>query len=334
MRVLILGSAHPWRMEAATARALRRAGHVTRIVDDRKIKRKIGRRLTQRWVLMQTARFKPDFVFLSKCQALDIATVARVVRDTPSAMWYHDAAYFTEPARPDIAHIIEVGRLADTFFVTGFEQEWRALGLNAKFLPAAADRDIVPVTPDPLYAADISFTGTGYDESRAELLMALSRRFHVRVWGMKWERWQDKLDWSGRPVEGREFAAVCSSSALMLGILPTVMQRADNAVSDRIWMTMLAGGLYLGPYTPGVARMLQDGVHCAWYTDVESCFAQAERYLSDPDLARRVRTQGEAFVRQHHTYDERILHLLPREERGALVTEADDWRQPQLVTTA
>ena len=317
MRVLIIGSSNPWRMEAATARALKRAGHVTLTLDDRRIKRAIGWTLTQQYVLFNARRFRPDFILLSKCLALDIATVQRIVGNRPSAMWYHDAAYFAEPTRPDIAHIIDVGRLADTFFVTGFEAEWRSLGLNAEFLPAAADRDIVPEEADARYAADISFIGTGYDESRAELLIALSRRFRVRVWGTKWERWQNELDWGGRAVEGREFATVCSSSTLMLGIIPAVMRGADNAVSDRIWMTMLAGGLYLGPYAPGVARMLEGGVHCAWYTDTDSCIAQAERYLSDPVLATRTRVQGEAFVRAHHTYDERIQHLLPQNALGA-----------------
>ena len=330
MRVLIVGSANPWRMEVATARAMQRAGHVTRILDDRKIKRTIGQKLTQQWVRLQARRFEPDFIFLSKCLALDVETVERLVQDTPSAIWYHDAAYFNQTDRPEIAHIVNVGRLAGTFFVTGFESEWAKLGLNAKFLPAAANRDIVPVAPDTRYAADISFTGTGYDESRAELLIALSRRFRVKVWGTRWERWRDQLDWSGRPTEGREFSAVCSSSALMLGILPAVMQQADNAVSDRIWMTILAGGLFLGPYTPAVARMLQDGVHCAWYTDTESCIAQAERYLSNPALANQVRKQGEAFVRKHHTYDERILHLLPQKSHGGR-SDSSGW-QPPLIT--
>jgi spore maturation protein CgeB len=287
-------------------------------LDDRKIKRVIGRALTQRWVLLQARRFEADFVLLSKCMALDVDTVATIVRDTPNAMWYHDAAYFNEASRPDIAHIVNVGRMSDTFFVTGFEAEWRTLGLNAQFLPAAADSSIVPVAPDPHYAADISFTGTGYDESRAELLVALSRRFHVRVWGTKWEPWRDALDWGGRAVEGREFSTVCCSSTLMLGILPKLMHGADRATSDRIWMTMLAGGMYLGPYASGVARMLQDGVHCAWYTDVDSCIAQAERYLADPKLVARVRSQGEAFVRAHHTYDERIRHLLPHDASDSL----------------
>jgi hypothetical protein len=310
MRILLVGSRHPWRMEAAVERAMRRAGHETVLFDDRRTRRLVGSRLTQHLALRAARRFRPDFVFLSKCQALALDTVERLVRDRANAMWYHDAAYFDQGDHPQIAHIIAVGKLTRTFFVTGFEDEWRALGLAARFLPAAADRDIVPVPPDPQYAADITFTGTGYDESRAEMLIALSKKFRVRVWGTQWEPWKDSLEWGGRPVEGREFAAVCSSSALMLGIHPAVMKHANTAASDRMWMTILAGGVYLGPFTDAQAAMLQDDVHCIWYTDLDSCIARAAHYLAHADARERIRTQGEAFVRANHTYDARVPALL------------------------
>lgn len=297
-------------MEAAVHRALDRAGHQTLLLDDRRIKRLVGHGLTQRWVAGRAQRFGADLVILSKCLALDIETVATLIDGRRSVLWYHDAAYYNEPERPDVAHIIAAGKLADTFFVTGFECEWRALGLSAEFLPAAADRSIHPVSATPEFASDISFTGTAYDVSRVEFLSELSRRFQVRVWGSQWERWRDTIDWGGRPVEGINFARVCSSSKIMLGILPKLMLTASNAASDRMWMTILAGGFYLGPGTPGVDRMLLDGVHCAWYTDMESCVAQAERYLGDAELRNYVRIEGERFVRAHHTYDARIDNLL------------------------
>ncbi len=312
MRILIVGSSNPWRMEAAVQRALKRAGHTTLLMDDRRVKRAVGRAVTQRWVSTRARQFRPDFVVLSKCLALDLDTVTEVVRGVPSVLWYHDAAYFDVPERPDVAHVIGAGKLADTFFVTGFEQEWRALGLRAEFLPAAADQSVRPQPPCPEFASDISFTGTGYDPSRAEFLARLSRQFQVKVWGTQWERWRDSINWSGRPVEGTDFARVCSSSKIMLGILPAVMMQASNAASDRMWMTMLAGGFYLGPGTPGVEQMLLDGVHCAWYTDMQSCVAQAERYLGDAALRERVRVEGERFVRAHHTYDARVETLLSR----------------------
>ena len=53
LRILLVGSDNPWRMEAA---------------------------LTQRWAKWNAGRFKPDFAFLSKCLALDPETVMELVQ--------------------------------------------------------------------------------------------------------------------------------------------------------------------------------------------------------------------------------------------------------------
>jgi hypothetical protein len=310
MRILVIGSYKWWRMESGVERAFRRLGHETLLVDDRRLKRNIGRRLTQWWVRRAARRFKPDFVFLGKCLGLDHDTVAEVVHGRRSAIWYLDPQYFNVPDRWDVAHTVGAGKLVDTFWVTGFEDGWRRLGLRAEFLPAAADREIVPVPPRPEYASEIVFTGTGYDAGRAEFLIALSRHFKVKVWGLKWEPWRDRLDWGGRPVEEHDFAAVCSSSAISLGLIPAAARGGTTYASNRMWTTTLAGGFYLGEGTPGIDQMLLDGVHCAWFTDFDSCVAKAERYLADSAERERVRRQGETFVRAHHTFDERAQHIL------------------------
>jgi hypothetical protein len=313
MRILIVGSHKTWRMERGVERAMRRLGHETLLIDDRRAKRLIGRRMTQRWALWHARRFRPDFVFLSKCLGLDHETVARLIENRPNAMWYLDPPYYKYPERPDVAHILGVARLARTFFVSGFVAEWRALGPNAKLLPAAGDRAIVPVPADPAYAAELSFIGTGYDEQRANFLLELAKHFRVRVWGRGWEAWREPLAWGGRPVEGREFAAVCSSSAITLGINPVIASGATDYASNRMWITMLAGGFYMGERTPGIDRMLLDGEHCAWYDGVGDAVARARRWLDDAAGRERVRRAGEAFVREHHTFDDRVRHLLADE---------------------
>ena len=304
-------------MEVATGNALARAGHETLILDDRRMKRAIGRRMTQHLVRARARRFQPDFIFLSKCLALDLETVRRLVADTPNAMWYHDPQWFRDTARPDIAHIAAVGRIATTFFVTGFDAEWRALGLNAKFLPAAGDAAITPVRPVAAYASDVAFIGTGYDESRAALLLRLAERHDVRVYGPAWDRWAEPLRWNGRSVEGNEFAAVCSSASVTLGINPARAAGGATYTSDRTWMVMLAGAFYLGQGTPGVTQFLQDGVHCAWYTDSDDCMAKLDLYLNDAPARERIRRAGEQFVRANHTYDQRIGNLLSGETWSA-----------------
>ncbi len=310
MKILIIGSGNKWRMEKGVERALRRAGHKTRLVDDRRAKRLIGRRLTQKWALGSAHQFKPDFVFLSKCHALDLDTVHSIVRDTPNAMWYHDPQWHRATYRPDIKHIMEVGKLSQTFFVTGFEDEWRALGLPAKFLPAAADRDIRPVPYQAKYHSDVSFIGSGYDPTRATFLLKVAKKYDLKVWGPNWHQWRDELKWHGLPVEGEEFAAVCSSSSISLGINPDRARGGTNYTSDRTWMVILAGGFYLGQGTPGLTGMLREGEHCAWYQDVDSCMQKIKHYLENSAARERIRREGQVFVRENHTYDQRIGNLI------------------------
>jgi Glycosyl transferases group 1 len=314
LRILMIGSDNPWRMEAAVERAFRRAGHETLLIDDRRIKRLVGRRLTQRWARRHANSFRPDFVFLSKCLALDPETVDGITRDVPNAMWYHDPQWHADLDHPDIAHIATIGRLARSFFVTGFETEWRAHGLPAKFLPAAGDAGIRPVAFDQRFSADVTFVGTGYDPQRARYLVAIAEHIDLKVWGRGWRPWRDKLSWGGRQVEGAEFAAVCSSSKIVLGIDPERAWGGSGYTSDRTWMVMLAGGFLLGQYSPGLAEMLREGVHCAWYDDVESCINRCFHFAANAVERQTIRAQGEAFVRANHTYDQRIAYLLEDRE--------------------
>ncbi len=335
MRVLLIGSANPWRMEAAVEAAFRRAGHDTLLLDDRRTKRRIGRRFTQAWIRTQARRFSPDFVFLSKCMALDVETVDAIVRGVPSAMWYHDPQWHRDTSRPDIAHILSVAHVAGAFFVTGFEEEWQAHRREAKFLPAAGDIMIRPVLPEPRFAADVTFIGTAYDASRAALLLEIARHHHVRVWGLGWEEWAKPLNWGGRPVEHRDFAAVCASSKVVLGINHGRAAGPHSYTSDRTWMAILAGAFYLGEGSHGVATLLRQGEHCVWYDNPAHCLEQIARYLPDDAARARIIGRGEQFVRTHHTYDQRIHNLVAdRAFQNPLAAEQDLARNGALSSRA
>ena len=302
-------------MERGTQRALRRAGHVTRVIDDMRARKLIGWKFAQRWALSQAKRFKPDFVLLSKCGGLSPDTVRQIIDGKENAMWFHDAQWFKSTYRPDIAHIVKIGKLTKTFFVSGFEKEWARLGLPAKFLPSCADIAIKPVAPQKAFAADVAFIGTGHDAARAKFLLKVAAKYDFKVWGREWEEWRKPLHWTGRSVEGKEFAAVCSSSKIMLGVNPSrYTGESGNTTSDRTWMVILAGGFFLGHGTPELKHMLREGDHCAWYKDIDSCLSQCAYYLENSPARERIRREGQAFVRQYHTFDQRIKNLLSGEE--------------------
>ncbi len=314
MKVLIIGSNNRWRMEAGVQRALERAGHKTRLVDDRRTKRLIGRKLTQRWALSQARSFKPDFVFLSKCLGLDLETVAEIIDGRDNAMWFMDPQYYGNITRPDVAHVTAVGRMSKTFFISGFVDKWLAHRLPAKFLPAAAHSELGPTKPDKRSASDVAFVGRGYDASRARFLIKIARKFDLKVWGPGWEEWRKELNWSGGGVYGPAYATICSSAKIMLGINPAVAKAATNYTSNRPWTVLQAAGFYLGEGTPGLTAMLREGDHCAWYKDVESCIDRCTYYLANPATRERIRRQGQHFASEHHTFDQRIHNLLSGQE--------------------
>lgn len=308
MRILILGSNKQWRLEATLERAFKRAGHTTLLLDDRRATQLLGRRVAQRWLRARATRFSADFVLLSKSLGADLETVHHLVRDRPNAMWYSDPQWYPHLDRPDIAHIASVARIANVLFVPAFESEWRRIGANARFLPFAADRDIMPIVPSAPRSG-VAFLGAAYDRGRMEFLADIAARIPLTVWGPGWKNYSDRVPWSGRTAEGIDFARVCSSAAVTLGIT------AANATgypyyTDRMFIVILAGGFYLGEGGLNPPGLLQDGEHCAWYGTREECIDRIRYYLASPAERERIRIAGERFVREHHTYDNRIQNIL------------------------
>lgn len=341
VRILLIGSRNPWRMEAALQRALERAGHRTLLFDDRRSARRVGRRLTQARLRRVARRFAPDFVFLSKCLRVDLEVIHELIARVPNAMWYMDPPYHAQTHRPDVAHVLGVARLAQVFYVTGFVDEWRAHGTNARFLPAAAAAEITPMPVGQRHASEAAFIGSGYDAGRAEFLTRIASSLDTRVYGPGWEAWRHRLRWNGGPVDGREVARICSSAEFTLGSLPAIAAGATTYASNRMWTTMLAGGLYVGPWAPGIDRLAIDNEHCLWYRQAEDCIERLRGLLGAPaGVRRRIRRAGEALVRQHHTYDARVPNLIegvpwtnPLEDRPALqpMYAGVVWQAPERV---
>lgn len=311
MRILIVGSGKAWRFEATVERAFRRAGHTTLLLDDRQATRRLGRRLTQRWLLARAQRFDPDFVLLSKCLGTELTTVERLIRGRGNAMWYSDPQWYPHLERPDISHIAGVARRANVLFVPAFAQEWAAIGANARFLPFAGDRDIRPARVTTARSG-VAFLGAAYDPARVEFIAAVARNAPLTVWGPGWERYADFIPWSGRTVEGAEFARVCSGAAITLGVTSAAAE-GHPYYTDRMFLVILAGGFYLGEGGYNPPGMLRGGEHCAWFESRDECVERIRYYLAHPDERERIREQGERFVRAYHTYDQRIHNFLSGE---------------------
>lgn len=310
MRVLVIGRTKSFYDATRVCEAATRAGHLCAHVDDRKLRQIIGARAGSGWLRARATAFRPDRVICFKPHDVTLDAFAWLAARFPITMWYRDLTIPPDP--PQVAR----ARHCDVTFLTagGQAPEWRALGVpTVHFLPDAADAaESAPQRYDPDYACDVAFIGRGYDEQRAALLCRLAERFHVRVWGQDWDRWREPLNWNGRVAYEREFATICASAKIMLGINPAfhVQHRIWAYTSNRMVRTIACGAFYLTERIPGVDGIFRDGEHAAYYGDEPELIGQVERYLADDEARRTIAAGGREFVLQHHTYDRRLPNLL------------------------
>jgi hypothetical protein len=306
--------------ESGLYRAMKRMGHAVILMDDRKLRQRIGARAGSRWIRIRTRFHRPERVIFLKPHDVEVSAFEAIREYAKISMWYRD---LTPPPDPDLNRLVARARLAHNVFLTagGQAAEWAARGVpDPSWLPNAADRDTdMPVPADPRFACDIAFMGRGVwpgnDTSRAEFLVRLSQRFHVRVWGQQWERWAKQLDWDGSAAYGKDFARVCASAKIVLDIQPALWSQVNDEFysSNRMVKIMAAGGMCLSQGGTGLRKLFTDGQHCAWYRDEDEAFTQIEKYLSDDRLRRSVRESGRDLVHKHHMLDNRVHNLLTGE---------------------
>ena len=317
MRVLILGRRkHRISAEAGLYRALQRQGHQAWLIDDRKLRQRIGTKAGSQWILLRSRLLKPDRVLVFKPHDITVAVMDEIAQRFKTTMWYRD---LTVPPDPQL---VRRAQKIDTVFLTagGQAADWEALGARrALWLPDGADRDLdQPTEFDPKFACDVAFIGRavspGDDYSRAEFLTRLSKRFHVRVWGQDWERWATQLNWDGSAVYGRDFAKVCASAKVVIDIKPSMWQPSLGVyASNRLVRQLSCRGFSLTRGTAENKQLFREGEHCAWYDTEDEAADKIDYYIRNEAERSRVAATGAALVHKHHMLDNRLHNLLTGE---------------------
>lgn len=322
MRVVIVGrSKQLISAETGLRAAMKRLGHEVILVDDRKLRQRIGSRAGTRWLLARIRLFRPERVIFFKPHDVDEFGFEAARERAKLSMWYRD---LTPPPDPMLERLTVRARHVHDVFLTagGQADEWAARGVpTPKWLPNAADRELdQPQPADSRFACDIAFMGRGIspgeDLSRAEFLVELSRKYHVRVWGQNWGRWARELNWDGTAAYGVDFARICASARIVLDIQPALWVQANYDQyysSNRMVKVLACGGFCLSQGGAALRQLFREGEHCGWYYTFEEGHAQIERYLSDDRLRAEVRRNAREYVWQHHMMENRVDNLLTGE---------------------
>jgi hypothetical protein len=309
MRILVLGTSARHRSEHSIARAARATGHDTLVLDTGWHARlgPVGARLAS-W---RVDRFAPDFVLSTRhALALGERTLRTLLGRRRSAFWYFDAVSPLPGEARALAAMVDV-----SFATYGFQEEaFRALGVEARFLPQGADPFLdfpAPNVPGE-WRSEVGFIGSGQYPRRHLLLRAMAGRFNLKIRGPGWDQAPQDLPVAGGPVRGAGFRAAVGAAQVNLGIDALESQRLEQAggTSNRLWRILACGGCYLAERVEGIERFVVPGEQALWFRTADEAVELTTELLADPARRARLAEAGRRHVLAHHTYAHRLPFLL------------------------
>jgi spore maturation protein CgeB len=312
MRVVIVGAAgKKHRTEYYIRTAMQRASHQVFWFNSAKIAG-LGDRACSLLLERFCSFIAPDFVLITKASRLDPAFISSLSAKTRTVMWYFDAP----PVVSD--QVLAIAKAAGTLFITnsGQKEFYRDAGVKTVlFLPQACDsRNHYEKTGPIRYES--SFIGSsGNSHFRQETLKQISEIVALHVWGKANRSELGSAMIHRRAVHNRSLLRVIGQSKFIIGMNShEALNTLSHTTSNRAWLTLGCAGFYLGFRTPGIERIIPEGVCAEFWSDLDELASKISTYKQDNDKRETVRQNGYQWVHRHHTYDNRIVNLFAGRE--------------------
>jgi hypothetical protein len=188
--------------------------------------------------------------------------------------------------------------------------EFERRGINHFWSPPAVHLpECIPGQVKPEYASPVCFVGSyPYPHPewthRDELVAWAADRY-----GSDFRRWGA----GATTVRNEPLNDVYASTTVVLGDSLCPGFTKPYYWSDRLTETIGRGGFLVWPHIEGTAEIgFEDGVHFREYQfgDFDQLGEIVDHFLAHPDEARAIAEQGQAFVRENHTYRNRMEKLI------------------------
>lgn len=259
--------------------------------------------------LLTTAKqWQPHVIFT---QMNDPALMSNLRALAPSAVivnWYGDV-HFQALTAP---RMIQQSKYVDLQLVVNADvlPIYAAQGIEAAYWQVAAEpvSDVLPEMP----RHEIVFLANAYSPERKALGIALKEMSaNVGLYGSDWNE-------LGSGITLYDFAAGAGLYRACKIAIGDNQYRDKGFVSNRLFEALANGAFLLHQHIPGLQELtgLIDGVHYVSWRDLADLKFKVEYYLADEDSRRQIAAAGEAFVKEHHTFEVRVKELfeqlLPR----------------------
>ncbi len=134
-------------------------------------------------------------------------------------------------------------------------------------------------------------------------------RFGLQVWGDPgWERVAAHgVRYRGPASHAHDLTRIYCASEVNLDV--GRLYQSDIATM-RVYDILACGGFALVEHSPALEEVFEVGVEVESYRDLDELTRKLEHYLAHPASARAVAARGWAAVRERHTFELRVAHML------------------------
>ena len=173
-------------------------------------------------------------------------------------------------------------------------EEYTNLGMNAHWLPLAADDSIyIPMNLDKKY--DLCFIGSRHSANRIKrdnILDRLDSRFNIKIFD------------GNPPVTAEQAARIYNQSRI------TLNENLFPAVNLRLFEVMACDTVVLTEETaPGLNKLFQDEKHLLTYNP-DNLIDKVDYYLKQHDELQRIADESSRLILEKHTLKKRAEELL------------------------
>lgn len=271
-----------WETGAMLARAFRNLGH--EVYEHATIYESKPRE----WVMDPNNSFQHEFdlhVFMEKNDGEDQHLGLKAINTQRTVAWLFDTS-MNDRFYEDIVTYMDFDHVycGNPDFIKGHK--------NRSYLPYAADKTLFYRSPDTPKTIDVCLVGSDRPERR-KLIKSLQKD------GVNAELI------SG--VFKEDYINTLAASKIVVNDLAG---GGANLLSMRTFEAPAAGALLLQAISSSIYGILEDGVTCATFHSEESLVSSARFYLNSEEDRKRVTSNGQYWVLNHCSYENRAKEIL------------------------
>jgi len=338
-RILFIGEMTPYLTTAARRDALLELGYSVETIDPMPIVRRpyalpftltYRTLLTQgvfelnRRILEQTARFRPDMIWIEKGTYVFPRTMSRLRRESGALLVCHNTDDFKIKGLVNRLHwrfLRRSLRFYDVHITSNLYnvQEFREAGF-----PAVVHMELAAnsALPDPGFLSDderkllggpVGFIGHWEPVTERSLLYLVQNGVPLKVYGGGWEDARAREELRGvvqnRFVWGPEYARAIASFDVNLGI---VSKWNRNHTASRTFQIPAFGAFLLHERNEVVMRYFKEGIEAEFFSSDEELLEKCRHYLKFPEERHRIAAAGRRrCVESGYFETNRVREVLP-----------------------